>query len=130
MQEEPGVKPSSCICKILKLSNGETVIGNITKETASYIDIEMPLRILFRMNQNTASVDIAIAKWDPMFDNDFPIRIYKNSIVACAEPNSMLVKNYTEALNESTTSEVEENSSEAEEDTFLQYQLSKMNTIH
>ena len=45
-----------------------------------------------------AMMNMSVMKWDPSFDYAHSIRVYKNSIVACAEPNEMMMKNYTEIL--------------------------------
>ena len=98
MQEEQGHIPKIQICKILKLTNGETIIGNIVKETPSYIDINLPLKILIILHPDMVAMNLSIIKWDPTFDYMQSIRIYKNSIVACAEPNEIMKKNYADIL--------------------------------
>jgi hypothetical protein len=90
------------ICKILKLSNGETIIGNVTKETVSYIDIDMPLKVLLFLRPDQQTMSLSVVKWDPTFDYNLPIRIYKNSIVACAEPTEMMMKNYDEIMEQTS----------------------------
>lgn len=93
-QKEEEIK----ICKVLKLSNGETIIGNISKETVSYIDVHLPLRILFMMHPQTGKMNVSILKWDPTVNDEYPVRVYKNSIVACAEPTDIMLKSYSEIL--------------------------------
>jgi hypothetical protein len=100
------------VCKILKLSNGETIMGNISKETQSYIDVEMPLKILVMVNPQQSKMHMSVLKWDPGFDYKYPVRVYKTSIVACAEPTEMMLKNYGELIVE----KVEEEFVEAEGD--------------
>ena len=85
-------------CKILKLSNGETIIGNITTETVSYIDVNMPFKVVLIQQQEQNRLNLSVLKWDPTFDYNFPVRVYKTSIVACAEPTDMMMKNYSELL--------------------------------
>jgi hypothetical protein len=70
------------VCKVLKLSNGETIIGNISKETVSYIDVEIPLKILIMVNPQENKMNMSVLKWDPGFDYKYPVRVYKTSIVA------------------------------------------------
>jgi hypothetical protein len=97
-EEQESIK----ICKILKLSNGETIIGNITKETVSYIDINAPLKVLLFVRPDENSMSLSVIKWDPTFNYTMPVRIYKNSIVACAEPTELMLKNYDEILEQSS----------------------------
>lgn len=98
-QEE---QQSTNICKILKLTNGETIIGNITKETVSYIDVVTPLKVMLYLRPDDETMSLSVIKWDPTFNYTMPIRIYKNSIVACAEPTDVMLKNYDEILEHST----------------------------
>ncbi len=94
-QEE---KEKLSICKILKLSNGETIIGNITTETVSYIDVDMPFKVVLIPQPEQNRLNLSVLKWDPTFDYNLPVRVYKTSIVACAEPTDMMMKNYSELL--------------------------------
>jgi len=47
---------------------------------------------------NSGKLSITILKWDPTFNTQYPVRIYKTSIVACAEPTSDIIKNYDEII--------------------------------
>jgi|694.fasta_scaffold07822_17 hypothetical protein len=85
------------IRKVFKLSNGETIIANVKKETVSYIEIDDPLKFVMYMT-NSGKLSITILKWDPTFNTQYPVRIYKTSIVACAEPTSDIIKNYDEII--------------------------------
>jgi hypothetical protein len=97
------------ICKVLKLSNGETIIGNISKETPSYIDVETPLKIIVLVNPQESKMSMSVLKWDPSFNYKYPIRVYKTSIVCCAEPTELMIKNYGELITEpSAKEEIEE----------------------
>lgn len=98
-QEEQNIDK---VCKVLKLSNGETIIGNVSKETPSYIDVEMPLKILLMIHPQESRMNMSVMKWDPGFDYKYPVRVYKNSIVACAEPTELMVKNYAELIIENS----------------------------
>lgn len=132
MQEEKGIAPSTTICKVLKLSNGETIIGNITKETVSYIDVNRPLKILIMIRPDLSQMNMSVMKWDPTFDYALPIRVYKNSIVACAEPNEMMVKNYNEVLEQATKPEEEQGDEITEVNDMMQELLRRIkpNTMH
>jgi hypothetical protein len=104
------------ICKVLKLSNGETIVGNISKETVSYIDIELPLKILIMMHPQSGKMNLSILKWDPIMDYDQPVRIYKNSIVACAEPTKMMMNSYNEVLEQSKQMILEDEEEQPEDE--------------
>ncbi len=132
MQEEKGITPNTTICKVIKLSNGETIIGNITKETVSYIDVNMPLKILIMVRPDLSTMNMSVMKWDPTFDYALPIRVYKNSIVACAEPNEMMIKNYNEVLEQATKPEEEQGDEITEVNDMMQELLRRIkpNTMH
>lgn len=119
------------VCKVLKLSNGETIIGNILKETQAYIDIEMPLKILIMIHPQENIMNMSVLKWDPGFDYKYPIRVYKTSIVACAEPTKLMMKNYGELIVASSTyqdsEEIEEGES-TEIDEMMTELLKAINT--
>lgn len=85
------------IKKVLKLSNGETIIGNVVRETVSYIEIENPLKFMTYMT-NSGRMSISIMKWDPTFDTSTGVRIYKTSLVACADPSPDILQNYNEII--------------------------------
>ncbi len=132
MQEEKGITPNTTICKVIKLSNGETIIGTITKETVSYIDVNMPLKILIMVRPDLSTMNMSVMKWDPTFDYALPIRVYKNSIVACAEPNEMMIKNYNEVLEQATKPEEEQGDEITEVNDMMQELLRRIkpNTMH
>ncbi len=97
-QEEERPDKSDQICKVFKLSNGETIICIVTKETPSYIEVEVPFR-LNMMYTPHGTVNLAIMKWDHTINYDQPIRVYKNSIVAVADPDVDMYRNYTGMIN-------------------------------
>jgi len=54
-------------------------------------------------------MNMSVLKWDPGFDYKYPVRVYKTSIVACAEPTELMMKNYGELIvDKSTREEIEE----------------------
>ena len=132
MQDEPGITPNTTICKVIKLSNGETIIGNITKETVSYIDVNRPLKILIMIRPDLSQMNMSVMKWDPTFDYALPIRVYKNSIVACAEPNEMMIKNYNEVLDQANKPDEEQGDEITEVNDMMQELLRRIkpNTMH
>jgi len=102
---------------ILKLSNGETVIGNVSKETPSYVELTNPFRIM--MIPNGMHMSLTILRWDMTIDFDYPVRVFKNTIVACGKPNETMMLNYNEVVsNGFDTSEPEEESTEKDLETI------------
>jgi len=95
---------------ILKLSNGETVIGTVVKETQGYVELTNPFRIM--MIPNGMHMSLTILRWDMTIDFDYPVRVFKNTIVACGKPNETMMMNYNEVVsNGFDTSESEEEES-------------------
>lgn len=95
---------------ILKLSNGETVVATVTKETQGYVEVMNPFRVMLIPNGH--SMSLTILRWDMTIDFDYPVRIFKNTIVACGKPNETMQTNYNEIVaNGFDTNEEEEESS-------------------
>jgi hypothetical protein len=51
------------------------------------------------------TVNLAMFKWDHTIDYNAPIRIYKNSIVAVADPSEDMFENYSGMISAKTDSE-------------------------
>jgi len=81
------------ICKIIKLSTGDIIIGNITEESRSYIDIHRPIRIILAP-KGPSSMGVMMVKWDPISDFEIPSRIMKHGIIAVSEPDDDFKKSY------------------------------------
>lgn len=92
--EDAGLK----ICKIFKLSNGETIIATLTKETPSYIEVEKPFRVVGRVDEN-GNLSLGIYKWDYTIDYSHSTRVFKNCIVAVSEPTKNMSTTYLEMSN-------------------------------
>lgn len=100
---------------ILKLSNGETIVATVTKETQGYVEVMNPFRIMLIPNGHTMS--LTILRWDMTIDFDYPVRIFKNTIVACGKPNEPMQTNYNEVVaNGFDTNEEEEEETSTEND--------------
>lgn len=89
---------SDQICKVFKLSNGDTIICIVTKETQSYVEVEVPFRLNMIYTPH-GTVNLAIIKWDHTINYEQPIRVYKNSIVAVADPHIDMYHSYTDMIN-------------------------------
>lgn len=99
---------------ILKLSNGETVIGNVTKETPSYVELTNPFRIM--MIPNGMHMSLTILRWDMTIDFDYPVRVFKSTIVACGKPNETMMMNYNEVVSNGFDSNESEDEESTEKD--------------
>jgi hypothetical protein len=85
-------------CKILKLTNGDTVIANIVEETKGYVEVHRPMRVI--VSPKTSLEDhmyqLSMMKWDPLLNFSVPARIFKQSIVSVAEATNDVFKVYVE----------------------------------
>lgn len=121
MQENTEPTKPDQICKVFKLSSGETIICMVTKESPSYIEIEIPFR-LNMMYTPHGTVNLAMFRWDHTISYDAPIRIYKNSIVAVGDPTDDMFENYHGMISREDQSDKEEDiheTSNAEMETLM-----------
>ena len=89
------------LCKVLKLTNGDTLIGNVVEESRSYIEVHRPMRVILspRVTDNNM-FSLSMMKWDPLMNFSIPARIFKQSIVSVSEATIEIVRVYGEAYNE------------------------------
>jgi len=102
-------------CKILKLSTGETIAGNVVEETSLYIDVMRPVRLIIAPKE-TSSMTVLFTKWDYTVDYELPMRIFKTSIVFVGEPDQQFKDSYKEMYLEFDRPKKQELSFEDEED--------------
>ena len=97
------------LCKVLKLTNGDTLIGNVVEESRGYIEVHRPMRVVLvpRVSDNH-SYSLSMMKWDPLTNFDLPSRIFKQSIVSVSEATSEIIRVYGEAYKEFESSEEDE----------------------
>jgi len=98
------------LCKVLKLTSGDTVIGNIVEESKSFIEIHRPMRVVIvpkALEENT--FHLSMMKWDPLMNFTIPSRIFKQSIVSVSEATNDVLEVYTELYNQFEAGEHEEN---------------------
>lgn len=93
---------------IIKMANGETVIGQVEKETQGYIELKLPFKLVTFINQK-GNINLTIIRWDITIDFDYPVRVFKSSIVACGKPNEQMVANYKELIEGGFDTNIEEN---------------------
>jgi len=89
------------LCKILKLTNGDTIIGNVVEESRTFIEVHRPMRVILvpRIAEDHL-FSLSMMKWDPLTDFDLPSRIFKQSIVSVSEATSEIVRVYGETYKE------------------------------
>jgi len=97
------------LCKVLKLTNGDTLIGNVVEESRGYIEVHRPMRVVLvpRVSDNH-SFSLSMMKWDPLTNFDLPSRIFKQSIVSVSEATSEIIRVYGEAYKEFESNEEDE----------------------
>jgi len=97
------------LCKVLKLTNGDTLIGNVVEESRGFIEVHRPMRVVLvpRVSDNH-SFSLSMMKWDPLTNFDLPSRIFKQSIVSVSEATSEIIRVYGEAYKEFESSEEDE----------------------
>lgn len=111
------------MCRILKLTNGETIIGIVSKETPSYVEVTMPYK-LDVINAQSGRSHLAAREWDTAINLDIPVRVFKTAIVAVAEPNEVIMKSFS---NLADTTPLEEIAEETREE-FYEALLKNFNT--
>jgi hypothetical protein len=64
------------LCKVLKLTNGDTLIGNVVEESRGYIEVHRPMRVVLvpRMSDDHM-FSLSMMKWDPLTNFDLPSRM-------------------------------------------------------
>ena len=98
------------ICKILKLTSGDTVIGNIVEESKGFVEIHRPMRVVIIPKPLEENVfHMSMMKWDPLINFTIPSRIFKQSIVSVSEATNDVLEVYTELYNQFEAGEHEEN---------------------
>jgi hypothetical protein len=89
------------LCKLLKLVNGDTIIGNVVEEGRNFIEVHRPMKVvLVPKISDSHMFSLSMMKWDPLSDFDLPVRIFKQSIVSVSEATSEIVRVYGETYKE------------------------------
>ena len=89
------------ICKVLKLTNGDTLIGNVVEESRGFIEVNRPMRVVLVPKLDGEHLyNLSMMKWDPLMNFSIPARIFKQSIVSVSEATTEIVRVYGEAYNE------------------------------
>jgi hypothetical protein len=123
MHQEEQEQLSFDMCKVLKLTNGETIIGVVSKETASYVEVSMPYK-LSTVNMNSGRSHLVAQEWDTSINFDIPVRVFKTAIVAVAEPNEVIMKSFANLADNTPI----EDSPEKTKEEFYEAVLNNFNT--
>ena len=86
-------------CKVLKLINGETILGSIVEETKTYVDVFRPVKVAISA-RDSKSYNVLLLKWDPTIDYSTPTRLFKSAIVSVSEPTEDFLNSYKEVYEE------------------------------
>ena len=95
------------ICKLIKMSNGETILGNVAQESGGYVEVDFPMKVIITQRSadaNDTSFRMTLTKWDPIMNYSLPLRLFKHGIVAVAEPTAAIVSSYQELYEEHISS--------------------------
>jgi len=98
------------LCKVLKLTSGDTVIGNVVEESRGYIEVHRPMRVVIipkALEEN--EFHMSMMKWDPLINFSLNSRIFKQSIVSVSEATDDVLEVYIELYNQFEAGEHEEN---------------------
>jgi hypothetical protein len=87
------------ICKILKLSNGDTLVGNVVEETKGFIEVHRPMRVVV-LPKGEHMYSLSLTKWDPLMNFSIPARIFKQTIVSVSEATTDVIRIYGQAYTE------------------------------
>ncbi len=87
------------LCKVLKLTNGDTLIGNVVEESRGFIEVHRPMRVVV-VPKDEYMYSLSLTKWDPLMNFSIPARIFKQSIVSVSEATTEITRVYGEAYNE------------------------------
>lgn len=120
------------ITLVLKLANGETIIGTVEKESPTHIELRKPFRLLTVMTQE-GNLSLTIMKWDITMDFNYPVRLFKTTIVACAKPNAEMLKSYNDIVENGFDTSEEDDSVSIDEEAMdkIMKELKASNTkIH
>jgi hypothetical protein len=123
MYEENQEHLSFDMCKVLKLTNGETIIGVVSKETAMYVEVTMPYK-LTTVSLGNGRSHLVAQEWDTSMNVEIPVRIFKTALVAVAEPNEIIMKSFANLTDDTPI----EDSSEESKKEFYEAMLKNFNS--
>ena len=81
--------------KLIKLSTGENIIGEVIEDTPTIVIIKHPLRAMIIPREN--GLNIALLRWDFLFDFE-SVSFNKNSIIAFGQTSDEVHQAYNESI--------------------------------
>ena len=81
--------------KLIKLSTGENIIGEILQDTPTLVIIKHPLRAMLIPKPN--GINLALLRWDFLFDFE-TVSFNKNSIIAFGQVSDEIEEAYAESI--------------------------------
>ena len=81
--------------RLLKLTTGENIIGEILQDTPTLVIIKHPLRAMLIPKPN--GINLALLRWDFLFDFE-TVSFNKNSIIAFGQVSNEIEEAYTESI--------------------------------
>jgi hypothetical protein len=84
------------LCKVLKLTNGDTLIGNIVEESKSFVEVHRPMKVVV-VPRDEHTYSLSVMKWDPLMNFSIPARIFKHCIVSVSEATTEIIRIYGQA---------------------------------
>lgn len=83
--------------QIIKLSNGETIVTEVLKETEEYMMILNPLEIRTEHTGRSKGSLVAL-QWLPMFEEENKVAIQKFHVVGLAHASDEIIEYYINAI--------------------------------
>lgn len=87
----------SSIC-ILKLLNGEEIVGQLVTETPDKILLDRPLMVETSMNPIDGTTSVILSSYIPFAKIDQPCTFYRQHVVQCLPVKAEVERYYTNSL--------------------------------
>lgn len=81
--------------RLIKLTTGENIIGEILQDTPTLVIIKHPLRAVMIPKAN--GINLALLRWDFLFEFD-SVSFNKSSIIAFGQVSNEIEEAYTESI--------------------------------
>lgn len=95
--------------RLIKLTTGENIIGEILQDTPTLIIIKHPLRAMMIPKEN--GINLALLRWDFLFEFD-SVSFNKSSIIAFGQVSNEIEEAYTESIQRYYNLQTEETDNE------------------
>jgi hypothetical protein len=98
--------------RLIKLTTGENIIGEILQDTPTLVIIKHPLRAMMIPKAN--GINLALLRWDFLFEFD-SVSFNKSSIIAFGQVSNEIEEAYTESIHRYYNRQSEESDLDDEE---------------